>query len=134
MVITGIIFGFVTSVSITELCACSLSTNDEEPKKSRLSLFRLNKNTRTTVIDDIQNFASNLSTNVLLTVYIFLSTGINVSIKCIKCFPCCQSSPSWYLLVLSPHWKHQNNVWNLFKVINRDTGTTSRSLFWCFYC
>ena len=82
MVIAGIIFGFVTSVSITELCACSLSTNDEEPRKSRLSLFRINKNTRTTATDDIQNFASNLSTNILLTVYISLSTGINVSIKC----------------------------------------------------
>ena len=29
---------------------------------------------------------------------------------------------------------HQNNVWNLFKVSNKNTRTTSMTPFWCFYC
>ena len=49
-----------------------------------------------------------------------------------------------YLLVQSQQWKHQNNMWNLFKVNNKDTRTTSLTLLftlnrfhilhWCFYC
>ena len=31
--------------------------------------------------------------------------------------------PSWYLLAQSQQWKYQNNVWNLFKVNNKDTRT-----------
>ena len=30
--------------------------------------------------------------------------------------------------------KHQNNGWNLFKVINKDTRITSMILYWCHYC
>ena len=29
--------------------------------------------------------------------------------------------PSQYLLTQSQQWKHQNNVWNLFKVNNKDS-------------
>ena len=28
--------------------------------------------------------------------------------------------PNWHLLFQSQEWKHQNNVWNLFKVRNKD--------------
>ena len=42
--------------------------------------------------------------------------------------------PSWHLLVQSQQWKHQNNVWNMFKVNNKDTKTTSLTSFWCLYC
>ena len=38
---------------------------------------------------------------------------------------------SWHLLV---QWKHQNNVWNLYKVNNKDTRATSMTSFWCLYC
>ena len=30
----------------------------------------------------------------------------------------------WYLIVESQHWKRQKNLHNLFKVNNKDTGTT----------
>ena len=42
-------------------------------------------------------------------------------------------NPTGILLVQSQQWKHQNNVWNLFKVNNRDTRTTSMTLFWCLH-
>ena len=29
--------------------------------------------------------------------------------------------PSWHLFVQSQQWKHQNNVWNLLKVNNKET-------------
>ena len=35
---------------------------------------------------------------------------------------------------LSGHWKHQNNVWNLFKVNNKDTKMMLLTAFWCLYC
>ena len=38
------------------------------------------------------------------------------------------SKPRRYLLVQSQKWKHQNKIWNLFKVTNKDTRTT------CLYC
>ena len=41
---------------------------------------------------------------------------------------------SRHLLVQSQQWKHQNNMWNLFKVNNKDTKTTSVTSFWCLYC
>ena len=47
---------------------------------------------------------------------------------------------SRHLLVRSQQWKHENNVWNLFKVINKNIRTTSmtpnrfRTLFSCFHC
>ena len=46
--------------------------------------------------------------------------------------------PSRDILVQSQQWKHQSNVWNLFKVNNKDTRTSMtlnrfHSLFWCFY-
>ena len=34
----------------------------------------------------------------------------------------------------SQQWKHQDNVWNRFKVNNKDTRTTSMTLFCCLYC
>ena len=30
-------------------------------------------------------------------------------------------------------WRCQNNVWNLFKANNKDTRTSSTTLFWCLY-
>ena len=39
--------------------------------------------------------------------------------------------PCLHLFVWSHQWKHQNNVWKLFKVNTEDTGMTS---FWCLYC
>ena len=30
-------------------------------------------------------------------------------------------------------WKHQDNGWNLFKVNNKDTRTTSTTSLWCLY-
>ena len=55
--------------------------------------------------------------------------------------------PSRHFLVQSQQSKHQSNVWNLFKVNNEDTRTTSdanlvslsltlnrfHTLFWCFH-
>ena len=41
--------------------------------------------------------------------------------------------PSRALLVQSQQWKHQSNVWKLFKVNNKDTRTTSMTSFWCLY-
>ena len=35
-----------------------------------------------------------------------------------------------HVLVQSQQWKHQNYVWNLFKVFNKDTRTTSLTPFW----
>ena len=45
-----------------------------------------------------------------------------------------QLLPSQQLLVQSQQWKHQNNVWNLFKINNDDTRTTSITSFWGLYC
>ena len=42
--------------------------------------------------------------------------------------------PRWHLSGQSRQWKHQNNVWNLFKVDNRDIRTTSVTSFWCLCC
>ena len=41
---------------------------------------------------------------------------------------------SWHLLVQSLQWKHQNNMWNLVKVNNKDSKTTSLTSFGCLYC
>ena len=49
-------------------------------------------------------------------------------------FNCRYIVTSWYLLVQSQQWKHQNNMRNLFKVNRKDTRTTSLTLFWCLYC
>ena len=38
---------------------------------------------------------------------------------------------NWHFLVQS---QHQNNVWNLFKVNNKDTKMTTTMSFWCLYC
>ena len=45
----------------------------------------------------------------------------------------CQSNPSRHLLIQSQQRKHQNNVWNLFNVNNKDIRTTSLTSFWCLY-
>ena len=42
--------------------------------------------------------------------------------------------PSRYLLVRSQQCKNYNNMWNLFKVSNKDTRTTSLTSLWCLYC
>ena len=34
----------------------------------------------------------------------------------------------WYLVARSKQCKHQSNLWNLFKVINKDTKTTSMTV------
>ena len=43
-------------------------------------------------------------------------------------------TPSWHLLVQKHLWQYKNNVWNLFKVNNKDTRTMSMTSFWCLYC
>ena len=53
---------------------------------------------------------------------------------CYESFNCRYIVTSWYLLVQSQQWKHQNNTQNLFKVNRKDTRTTSLTLFWCLYC
>ena len=40
--------------------------------------------------------------------------------------------PCRHLLVQSQQWKHQNNVWNMFKINNKDTWMTSK-LFKLFF-
>ena len=42
--------------------------------------------------------------------------------------------PRQCLLVQSEQRKYQNNMWNLFKVNNKDSRTTSLTFFWCLYC
>ena len=51
-------------------------------------------------------------------------TLISNSSKCYK-----EPSPH-FLLVQTKQWKHQNNVWNLFKVIYKNIKTS----FWCLFC
>ena len=41
--------------------------------------------------------------------------------------------PSRHLLVQSQQWKHQNNVWNLFKVNDKDFRIKSMMSLWCIY-
>lgn len=41
----------------------------------------------------------------------------------------CNVNATWYLLVQIQQWWHQNNMWNLFKVKNKDTGTRSMMSF-----
>ena len=43
-------------------------------------------------------------------------------------------SPSPNSFVQSQQWNHQNNVINQFKCNNKNTRTTSLTLFWCLYC
>ena len=59
------------------------------------------------------------------TKYLLLN---NVYISFFNVLPC------WDLLVQSQQWKHQNNVWKLFKFNSKDTRTTSFLSFWCLYC
>ena len=39
--------------------------------------------------------------------------------------------PCWFWFILSWQLKHQNIVWNLFKVNTKDIRTMSMTLFWC---
>ena len=41
--------------------------------------------------------------------------------------------PSRYLLAQSQKWKHQHNVWNMFKVNYKNTRMTSMTSFWYFH-
>ena len=50
------------------------------------------------------------------------------------CFEQWSRSVFFHLLVQSQQWKHQKNVWNLFKVNNKDNSLTSMAWFWCLYC
>ena len=38
-----------------------------------------------------------------------------------------------HLLVESQQWKHKKYLWNMFKVDNKETRTTSLMSFWCLY-
>ena len=70
----------------------------------------------------------------LVTVTLSLTFWISVNML--------ENSP--YLLVQSQQWKHQNDVWNLFKVNDKVnhvvlvsillTWNTFHTLSWCFYC
>ena len=42
--------------------------------------------------------------------------------------------PTWHLLAQSQQCKHQDNVWNLFKINNKVTRMTLMTLLWCLYC
>ena len=42
--------------------------------------------------------------------------------------------PIQHLLVKCQQWNHQIKVWNLLKVDNKDTKTSSLTSFWCLYC
>ena len=55
-----------------------------------------------------------------------------LSIKCRE--DCRVLVPSRYLLFESQQWKHENNVWNLFKAINKDTRMILLTSFWFLYC
>ena len=39
-----------------------------------------------------------------------------------------------HLLVQCRQWEHQNNVWYLLSVYNKDNRKTSLMSFWCLYC
>ena len=41
---------------------------------------------------------------------------------------------SWLLLVQSQQWKHQNNMLNLFKFINKGTRMMSNAIYTCHQC
>ena len=41
---------------------------------------------------------------------------------------------SQHLFVPDQHWKHQNNVFDMLKVYNKDTRATSLKLLQCLYC
>ena len=45
-----------------------------------------------------------------------------------------KDNSNWQLLVQNQWWKHQKNVWDLFKINNKDTRTTSLMSFFCFCC
>ena len=62
----------------------------------------------------------------------FVSSFMLVFALCIaKCiiFKFCE--PRKQIYIQSQQWKHTNNVWNLFKVENKDTRTTSDQLQTC---
>ena len=43
------------------------------------------------------------------------------------------SIPNRHLLAQTQQWKHQNNLWNLIKVKNKNTKSTPLTSFWCLY-
>ena len=43
-------------------------------------------------------------------------------------------SLSKHLITASQWWKHQSNVWNMFKINNKATRIMSTTSFWCPYC
>ena len=47
--------------------------------------------------------------------------GHVIRLKKVTTFINCHPDPSWHLHDKSQYWKHQNNVWNLFKINNKDT-------------
>lgn len=44
-----------------------------------------------------------------------------------------KTEPSRQFLVKSQRWKHQNDGWNLLKVVNEHTRTRSIMPLWCLY-
>ena len=50
------------------------------------------------------------------------------TINLMSCYRYWSNRSNWLLNVQSQQWKHQNNVWNLFKVNDKDTRTTLRIL------
>ena len=51
-----------------------------------------------------------------------------------SCAASYDSQPNGHLLVQSKEWKHQSNVWNLFKLKNENTRTMPIMSLWCLYC
>ena len=47
--------------------------------------------------------------------------------------PSTKTQTSRHLLVQSQQWRHQNNVWNLFQVNNKDNRTMSLTSLSCLY-
>ena len=45
----------------------------------------------------------------------------------------CKYYPRRNLLAQSEQWKHQSNVWNLFKINNKEARATSLTSFWCLH-
>ena len=50
----------------------------------------------------------------------FNSICKDISGKCLCRKSYCRGNLSWHLLFQSQQWKHQNNVWNLCKINNKD--------------
>ena len=83
----------------------------------------------------------------LLMLYLWEKYQVFFLLFCLFCLVCWRTTylmqvnvtfismlPNWLLFVQSQQQKNQDNVWNLLKVNNKDTTTTSLTSFWCLYC